>query len=220
MSKLNVICVLWKGDFNGRDYNEDDTKRLYGSVNKWMPVPFDFYCLTNSDKPVAGKKIMLRHNWPGWWSKIELFRYDIPQEKTLYLDLDTRVVNNLSPLLEYDKDFVTFNSKFPKKKEDIDAGIICRYQTSTILYYPEKYVWLYTLFKKYTDHIMTEFRSEQDWFGKIIPNKATFPDVWLEKLESLRKNKLNKETIFVTGHPKKGSFRNPGFAKWIEKKAR
>lgn len=40
----------------------------------------------------------LRHEWRGWWAKMELFRPDLPGD-FLYLDLDTMVVGDLSPLL-------------------------------------------------------------------------------------------------------------------------
>lgn len=46
-----------------------------------------------SDVPVDGvQTIPLAHDWPGWWSKLELFRPDIPGD-LFYLDLDTTVVN-------------------------------------------------------------------------------------------------------------------------------
>ncbi len=40
--------------------------------------------------------IRLRHDWPGWWSKLELFS-DLIDGDLLYLDLDTTVLGDLSP---------------------------------------------------------------------------------------------------------------------------
>nr|WP_145924153.1 hypothetical protein [Halomonas elongata] len=40
----------------------------------------------------------LAHGWPGWWSKLELFR---PHGgDLLYLDLDTVVRGDLQPLID------------------------------------------------------------------------------------------------------------------------
>lgn len=50
-----------------------------------------------SDVPVPGiETIPLVSEWPGWWSKIELFRPDIDGD-LLYLDLDTVVLGDLEP---------------------------------------------------------------------------------------------------------------------------
>lgn len=54
----------------------------------------EFRCL--SDMVVPGR-IELKHNWPGWWSKIEMFRLPGPW---LYMDLDTTVLGDLAPLLD------------------------------------------------------------------------------------------------------------------------
>jgi len=42
----------------------------------------------------------MRHMWPKWWGKIELFRGDLwePGELVVYLDLDTDVIGDLNTL--------------------------------------------------------------------------------------------------------------------------
>lgn len=58
---------------------------------RWLAkqVP-DLHCL--SDVEVEGvPTIPLKHDWPGWWSKLELFSPDIEQD-LLYFDLDTVVL--------------------------------------------------------------------------------------------------------------------------------
>lgn len=51
-------------------------------------------CLTDMDVPGV-KTLPLYYGWPGWWSKLEVFRPDITGE-LLYLDLDTVVLGDLS----------------------------------------------------------------------------------------------------------------------------
>jgi hypothetical protein len=53
-----------------------------------------FVCLTDLDPALFGPQIHvepLLHGWPGWWSKIELFRPGLFREgeRVVYMDLDT-----------------------------------------------------------------------------------------------------------------------------------
>ena len=48
-------------------------------------------------------RIPLRHKWPGWWSKLEMFR-EITGP-TLYLDLDTVITGPLAHLVSLSDDF-------------------------------------------------------------------------------------------------------------------
>lgn len=41
----------------------------------------------------------LLHCWPGWWSKIELFRPDLPLDAAVYFDLDTVILGNIDALV-------------------------------------------------------------------------------------------------------------------------
>jgi alpha-N-acetylglucosamine transferase len=47
------------------------------------------------DWPLGIQPILLTRNWPGWWSKIELF---LNFDEALYFDLDTVVVRDISRL--------------------------------------------------------------------------------------------------------------------------
>lgn len=55
----------------------------------------DFVCI--SDFQLHCDTVPLFHNWPGWWSKIELFKRC---ERTLYFDLDTVLIKDCSDIIE------------------------------------------------------------------------------------------------------------------------
>lgn len=74
-----VICVLRRGG----EYKDEHVGRLRAQVNG---APF--FCLDD---------VRMVHRWPGWWSKIEMFRFQGPY---LYIDLDTLIVDDLAPLLD------------------------------------------------------------------------------------------------------------------------
>lgn len=53
-----------------------------------------FICL--SDDPSVPGYTPLKHDWPGWWAKMEIFGLKGP---CLYMDLDSVVTGDLAPLL-------------------------------------------------------------------------------------------------------------------------
>lgn len=84
------ICVLRTGGEYAVAHVQWLAKQISGLV-----------CL--SDVPVPGVfTVPLEYDWPGWWSKLELFRPDL-QGDLLYFDLDTVVVGDIAPLYEVKK---------------------------------------------------------------------------------------------------------------------
>lgn len=61
-----------------------------------------FVCLTDTPELFPGgtfvEGVKLKHDWPGWWSKLELFRPDIFEDgdQVLYFDLDTIITRDIS----------------------------------------------------------------------------------------------------------------------------
>jgi hypothetical protein len=86
---LTFLCVLRSGG----DYIPDYVARLRNGVARNMRSEHRFVCL--SDVEVDCERIPLAHGWPGWWSKIEVFRPGVVTGPTLYLDLDTVIVDSL-----------------------------------------------------------------------------------------------------------------------------
>ena len=86
----------------------------------------------------------LRHDWPGWWSKIEAFRIPGP---CLYIDLDTVIVGDLAPLLEIAKSTVfTVLRDFNPHQRVMGSGLMAWVDSLGHLYEtfrdvgPEKYM--------------------------------------------------------------------------------
>lgn len=82
---MQVICVLRSGG----TYDASWVQKLKNGCERHLPQHV-FNCL--SDVPVPCNRIPLKHDWTGWWSKIELFRPGVVDRPTLYLDLDTVLV--------------------------------------------------------------------------------------------------------------------------------
>jgi hypothetical protein len=94
---MNVVCVLKSGG----EYDAEWVRKLREGVTRNLSIKHKFICL--SDVEVPCERIPLRHGWPGWWAKIEVFSF--ASQKTLYLDLDTVVTGSLDHFANLDTDF-------------------------------------------------------------------------------------------------------------------
>jgi hypothetical protein len=82
----NVVLV-WK---SGGDFKRDHVERLIRQLPQDCKVTIltDDYGLLQEETALP-----LRYNFPGWWSKMEMFRPDLmPDKPFLYIDLDTSVL--------------------------------------------------------------------------------------------------------------------------------
>lgn len=83
-----LACVLKSGGV----YNAGHVARLQAGLATHLSG-HSLVCL--SDVEVPCERIPLEHDWPGWWSKLELFRPDIDDD-ILFFDLDTVIVRDIS----------------------------------------------------------------------------------------------------------------------------
>ncbi|MHB2169962.1 hypothetical protein [Alsobacter sp. R-9] len=92
---LTVACVLRSGG----EYLPHHVVRLREGVRRWLEQPFRFVCLADTPIPEVNC-VLLRHDWPRWWAKLELFRPGVLSGRVLYLDLDTDIVGPLDDLVD------------------------------------------------------------------------------------------------------------------------
>lgn len=78
------------------EYTPKHVQALQQQVEKWAPF-VEFECLTNA-KIEGVKTTPLRHNWPGWWAKMNLFDPQTPAD-FLFVDLDTVITGPLDDIL-------------------------------------------------------------------------------------------------------------------------
>ena len=100
---FTVACVLKSGGI----YDAEWVSKLQRAVARNLSRPHRFVCLSDVDVPC--ERIPLKHDWPGWWSKIELFSGAV-EGPFLYLDLDTAITGPLDGLSNLDSDFAMLRS--------------------------------------------------------------------------------------------------------------
>lgn len=98
---LNIVCVLKSGG----DFDHRWVDALERTIWDKVTEPHRFWCLTDIDNLMLSPKIAvlyvrLREGWPGWWSKIEMFRPGLfpDGEPVLFFDLDTVILRDITHL--------------------------------------------------------------------------------------------------------------------------
>ena len=121
---MRIVTVLKsRGVFGPSEFQPVHVKALQRQVEKWAPFA-QFTCL--SDVPVDGVEcVPLKRNWPGWWSKLELFDPELGGD-FLFMDLDTLIVGPLDDFEKITKltllrDFYRDGKKL---KEGLGGGLI------------------------------------------------------------------------------------------------
>lgn len=100
-----VVTVLKTGEFYNQnkkvEYSPSQVRWLKKQVEENCKVPHDFLCLTDLPE-IEGVKIRpLLGNYPGWWSKMELFNLCHLDLNVTYFDLDTVITGDITHIVEY-----------------------------------------------------------------------------------------------------------------------
>lgn len=96
---------------------------LARQVEQYAPFA-QFQCLSDVDVPGV-ETVPLTQKWPGWWSKIELFRPDLKGD-ILFMDLDTVIRGPIDDIMNASKLTVLrdFYRDGKKLKEGLGGGLL------------------------------------------------------------------------------------------------
>ena len=139
----------------GPEYKEQHVHLLVESLVKYNKnVRLSVLSDININHPKVDT-IPLIENWPGWWSKIEMFRPGLFDETVFYMDLDSVVVGDLSNLE---------NRPLRAFGMISDVYNIGRFGSGLMMFDPKQnYGYLYDEFKKNSQHIINTYRVPGKW---------------------------------------------------------
>lgn len=186
---LTVVCVLWQGDFRGRNYGPEWVYRLKRMVARNLPVDHRFVCLSNVPR-LDVETIQIPDYPPGWWAKLRLFDPALADRlgpRCLYLDLDTLITGDLSFAVDWplsSGELATAPPSYHWIGGGTPAGgkgIIDRAQSTLMLWRPGEVV---DPWAEFTKDVPLNLRGDQDWIGYSQSNHSTFPGDWLVKLKN------------------------------------
>lgn len=87
-----IICTAYKA---GGAYDGADIEQLQWQVR----VHADRLLWVFSDSEVAPATRRVKHSYPGWWCKMNLFDPTICDNDLFYMDLDTMIRGNIRPMI-------------------------------------------------------------------------------------------------------------------------
>lgn len=160
-----IVCVLRSGG----DFSPDWVHALRRGCMTWLNA-HRFVCL--SDLPLGVWAIPLKHSWPGWWAKVEIFRPGLFDGPVMYLDLDTLPVGDLSDLASYTGPMACLNDFYQGRKM-IGSGVL--------LFTPGEHTEaIYEAFKAESERLQS-MRGRSDYFYRKFMGEADrvqelFPD--------------------------------------------
>lgn len=201
MEKVDIICVLNQN--GGAIYTMEWVEKLRNMVDRNMNVPYNFVCLTNVDVNQyysEGREHLtditfypLRYNWPGWWSKMEIFSPLLPlNRRILYLDLDILIMDDLLYFLRFPADFAIgsmYGHPDVHRARKV-SGVRPGYNSSVMAFDNAQLIReIWDKFNESPEHWMHNFRGDQDFLQEFFPDLDTFPAKWIPKFGQCVVNK-------------------------------
>lgn len=180
---LSVVCVLKSGGVFTPKY----VHRLKDMVANNIQYSFRFVCLTDYVTSYFRSDINIVPFWvdfPLKWCKINLWNpYNSFLDRILYLDLDSVVLGDLTPVVDFPHDF-----GIVKQWKKIGS----RYGRSRNLNYKSALmVWDHNarpeLWHDFSLGILDRFVGDQDWIGERLPDEYTFPVEWFNEQRYFKK---------------------------------
>jgi len=203
---MNIVTILKSGG----DFYPSYMNKLHEMIMGNLTVKVNaIYCLTDFNSNLFNTGITtlpLIYEFPGWWSKLELFRlhYDFLDERFLYMDLDTVIWDDFSDFFTYKGDFCIMRDVYRgKKNQKAMQSSIMMFRSSEWLYNN-----VFRDFMNRKEKIMDEFKKggDQRYLETVLNNNVDyFQDEFPEKIVSYKvhcKNGVPENTSIIIFHGK------------------
>ena len=145
---MSFITVLKSGGI----YTQEHVEQLFDEFCKYAPEYMDFVCL--SDEPGVPGYYPLLKNYPGWWSKMEVFDQPGPW---LYVDLDTVLVGPIDDVVDVAKNnWFTVLRDFNPQQRLLGTGVMGHGNREDLHLISDR-------FARNPEHYMRQCRSPRMW---------------------------------------------------------
>lgn len=165
---LDVLCVCRSGSV----YDWEWVRKLRDGVKRNLSIPYRFRCM--SDIEVPCERIPLKHDWIGWWSKMEVFMPGVIENPTIYLDLDTVITGPLEGLTRLPVDFAMLRNFW---KDDMVGSGVMWFSGDNVP------TGVYTKFAKQADAYIAHYKRNSD--GPYIGDQAFTWDTLNREVEQI-----------------------------------
>ena len=195
---MRVVCVR-----RGDKYGPEWVTMLWRMVHHNVTEPIRFICLSDGENDCETRR--LNWNWPGWWSKMEIFSpWNTDLRPCLYIDLDSYIMGDITPALTIGNKFKM--ACFQQKRAQLE---------SSVMMIPQFTGSIWRTWMEYPDVHMANFKRTGDQGFLAQFNEGYVNDH--VKIWSYKKDKLSQPPecgiVQFHGKPKPNS---PKIAKWVK----
>lgn len=117
MCDFLIVTVLKSGG----DYHQGYLHSLKQQLDRTQLGDYRLVCFSDMKVPEGVARIGLKHDLPGWWSKLEIFRLTTT---VVYVDLDTTIFKDVSELARKAKETQGFYMLEGFGSDDWASGIM------------------------------------------------------------------------------------------------
>lgn len=111
MADITFACVLAG---TGAPYTDEWVRKLRNAVARHYPYPHRFVCLTDRTEIEGVETIKLQHDWPIYWSKLELFKPGTFEGPVIYMDLDVLITGDITQFAQPWESMVMITDYYPE----------------------------------------------------------------------------------------------------------
>jgi hypothetical protein len=196
MAPLTVLSVFVRGPFA---YTPEYVYNLAGMVRRHLHRPHRFLCFTDRPKLLPGIETIdvpslegqVPANGVGYWNKLQCFN---PKHRLtgrlLYLDLDSLVVDDLAPIVDFPAAFAVTTDALCEERAHLDTDrygrrLVRRFNSSVMVWdagapqTPE----LWTTWKPTES---SRLSTDQDWIGEQATAAAGMPLAWFPRISQIK----------------------------------
>ena len=192
---MKIVTVLKSGGI----YKPEHVKTLHQQCLKYG-FGSEFICI--SDDPTVPGYYPMKHDWPTWWGKMEIFLIPGP---VLYLDLDTIVIKDLTSLFKEIKNhkFICLRDFYKDAKMERSVG-------SGVMAWNGDMSFIYKEFLKDPEKNMAECTTPR-WWGdqgfieKCVSGQVYWQDIAPRKIVSWKvhcKHEIPGDAHIIAFHGK------------------
>jgi len=215
---LTVCCVWVKGPVK---YTADYVVRLHRMACKFVPKPFIFACLTDRPEDVSLPGIVpihIDHMWgdvppngAGYWAKVRLFSEEDTRNRdgafsgrVLYIDLDSLIVSNLSPIVDYPAPFaITADALVEERKHlntDRYGRTLVRAFNSSVMVWDAGFG--RDIYETWTPEVAQRLSTDQDFIAELYPNATAMPYSWFPRISRQQPPWPDEAKVVLVKKPK------------------
>jgi len=172
---VNVICIKW-GDLYGPEF----VNKLYSMVKRNITREFRFVCITDDVNGIDASietlpipEICMPADRPrSGWKKLAVFSEQLGDlsGKTLFLDLDVVIVDNIDALFDYSEKFTIIENWTQKGRGIGNSSVFC--------YRIGEHVDVLKHYEEHMDDVINEYGNEQIYLSKRIGDINYWPEQW------------------------------------------